>query len=88
VVVVLVEQLSRLTLGPIVVAAHTVPMKQRFMLDTNAMRMLLERRSSQLDQWFAQERCSLSAILAAKLQRLGITLAAMDLLSAAHAPSG
>lgn len=104
-------------------------MKQRFMLDTNAVRMLLERRSPQLDQWFAEERCSLSAIVAAEirfglarrrlperraalvcdllevlpveafdeqvaktcgrlraeLQRLGITLAAMDLLIAAHA---
>ncbi len=68
VVFVLVEQLSRLTLGPIVVAAHTVPMKQRFMLDTNSVRMLLERRSPQLDQWFAQERCSLSAILAAEIR--------------------
>ena len=99
------------------------------MLDTNAVRFLLERRSPQLDQWFAEERCSLSAILAAEirfglarqalserraalvadlldvlpiepfdaqvsaaygllraeLQRLGISLAAMDLLIAAHA---
>ena len=104
-------------------------MKQRFMLDTNAVRVLLERRSPQLDQWFAEERCSLSAIVAAEirfglacrrlsehrealvfdllevlpidafdaqvsktygqlraeLQRLGINLAAMDLLIAAHA---
>ena len=103
--------------------------KQRFMLDTNAVRVLLERRSPQLDQWFAEERCSLSAIVAAEirfglarqtlserraalvadlldvlpiepfdtqvsvtygrlraeLQRLGISLAAMDLLIAAHA---
>ena len=99
------------------------------MLDTNAVRFLLERRSPQLDQWFAEERCSLSAIVAAEirvglarqalserraalvadlldvlpiepfdaqvsaaygllraeLQRLGISLAAMDLLIAAHA---
>ena len=99
------------------------------MLDTNAVRVLLERRSPQLDQWFAEERCSLSAIVAAEirfglarqtlsepraalvadlldvlpiepfdtqvsvatgrlraeLQRLGISLAAMDLLIAAHA---
>ena len=99
------------------------------MLDTNAVRVLLERRSPQLDQWFAEERCSLSAIVAAEirfglarqtlserraalvtdlldvlpiepfdaqvsatfgrlraeLQPLGITLAAMDLLIAAHA---
>jgi len=91
--------------------------------------VLLERRSPQLDQWFAEERCSLSAIVAAEirfglarrrlsehrealvcdllevlpieafdaqvsktygqlraeLQRLGINLAAMDLLIAAHA---
>ena len=32
------------------------------MLDTNAVRLLLERRSPQLDQWFAEERCGLSAI--------------------------
>ena len=99
------------------------------MLDTNAVRVLLERRSPQLDQWFAEERCSLSAIVAAEirfglarqalserraalvadlldvlpiepfeaqvsaaygllraeLQRLGSSLAAMDLLIAAHA---
>ena len=99
------------------------------MLDTNAVRVLLERRSPQLDQWFAEERCSLSAIVAAEirfglarqtlserraalvadlldvlpiepfdarisvtygklraeLQRLGLSLAAMDLLIAAHA---
>jgi len=99
------------------------------MLDTNALRFLLERRSPRLDQWFAEERCSLSAIVAAEirlglarqalserraalvadlldvlpiepfdaqisatygllraeLQRLGISLAAMDLLIAAHA---
>lgn len=104
-------------------------MKHRFMLDTNAVRLLLEGRSPQLDQWFAEERCSLSAIVAAEirfglarcrlpearaalvcdllevipveafdeqvanvygqlradLQRLGITLAAMDLLIASHA---
>jgi tRNA(fMet)-specific endonuclease VapC len=41
--------------------------KQRFMLDTNAVRVLLERRSPQLDQWFAEERCSLSAIVAAEI---------------------
>ena len=99
------------------------------MLNTNAVRVLLERRSPQLDQWFAEERCSLSAIVAAEirfglarqvlsgqraslvsdllevlpieafdaqvastygllraeLQRVGISLAAMDLLIAAHA---
>ena len=99
------------------------------MLDTNAVRVLLEHRTPQLDQWFAEERCSLSAIVAAEilfgiarhtlserraalvaglldvlliepfdtqvsvtygrlraeLQRLGISLTAMDLLIAAHA---
>ena len=103
--------------------------KQRFMLDTNAVRVLLEHRSLLLDQWFAEERCSLSAIVAAEiriglarqtlsehlaalvadlldvlpiepfdthvsvtyghlraeLQRLGISLAAVGLLIAAHA---
>ena len=38
------------------------------MLDTNAVRVLLERRSPQLDQWFAEERCSLSAIVAAEIR--------------------
>ena len=103
--------------------------KQRFMLDTNAVRVLLERCSPQLDQWFAEDRCSVSAIVAAelrfglerrrlseqraalvqnlldvlpveafdesasrvygklcfRLQQTGITVAAMDLLIAAHA---
>ena len=43
-------------------------MKQRFMLDTNAVRVLLERRSPQLDQWFAEDRCSVSAIVAAEIR--------------------
>ena len=99
------------------------------MLDTNAVRVLLERRSPQLDQWFAEDRCSVSAIVAAeirfglerrrlpdqraalvqnllevlpvesfdapvsnvygtlrfRLQQIGITVAAMDLLIASHA---
>ena len=38
------------------------------MLDTNAVRVLLERRSPQLDHWFAEDRCSLSAIVAAELR--------------------
>lgn len=38
------------------------------MLDTNAVRALLERCSPQLDQWFAEERCSLSAIVAAEIR--------------------
>jgi len=42
-------------------------MKRRFMLDTNAVRLLLERSSPVLDQWFAEERCSLSAIVAAEI---------------------
>ena len=33
--------------------------------------ILLERRSPQLDQWFAEERCSFPAMVAAELQRLG-----------------
>ena len=49
------------------------------MLDINAVLMLLERRSPQLAQRFAEERCSSPAIVAAELQRLGIPLAAMDL---------
>ena len=99
------------------------------MLDTNVVLVLLERRSPQLDQWFAEERCRISAIVAAEirfglarqtlsghraalvadlldvlpiepfdtqvsvtygrlraeLQRLGISLAEIDLLIAAHA---
>ena len=99
------------------------------MLDTNAVRALLERRSVELDRWFCEERCSISAIVAAelrfglerrrlalarqqlvldllvvlpmepfdheasmaygqlraRLEALGSTLAAMDLLIAAHA---
>jgi tRNA(fMet)-specific endonuclease VapC len=38
------------------------------MLDTNAVRALLERGSPQLDQWFAEERCSISAIVAAEIR--------------------
>ena len=37
------------------------------MLDTNAVRVLLERCSPQLDQWFAEDRCSVSAIVAAEI---------------------
>ena len=99
------------------------------MLDTNAVRVLLERRSPQLDQWFAEDSCSVSAIVAAeihfglerrrlpeqraalvqsllevlpveafdapvsnvygtlrfRLQQIGITVGAMDLLIASHA---
>ena len=43
-------------------------MKEHFILDTNAVRVLLERRSLQLDQWFAKECCSLSAIVAAEIR--------------------
>ncbi|MDC0269669.1 hypothetical protein OAK57_03280 [Synechococcus sp. AH-551-N23] len=43
-------------------------MKQRFMLDTNAVRVLLERRSPRLDQWFAEDRSSVSAIVAAEIR--------------------
>ena len=41
-------------------------MKQRFMLDTNAVRLLLERCSPEFDQWFAEDRCSVSVIVAAE----------------------
>ena len=37
-------------------------------VSTNAVRVLLERRSSQLDQWFAEDRCSVSAIVAAEIR--------------------
>lgn len=50
------------------------------MLDTNAVRVLLERRSPQLDQWFAEERCSLAAIVAAEI-RFGL---ARQVLSGQH----
>ena len=43
-------------------------MKRRFMLDTNAVRALLERRSPELDRWFAEERCCISAIVAAEIR--------------------
>jgi tRNA(fMet)-specific endonuclease VapC len=38
------------------------------MLDTNAVRALVERNSPQLDQWFAEDRCSISAVVAAELR--------------------
>ena len=38
------------------------------MLDTNAVRVLLERRSPRLDQWFAEDRCSVSAIVAVEIR--------------------
>ena len=43
------------------------------MLETNTVRVLLERRSAQLDHWFAEERGSLSAIVAAEI-RFGLVL--------------
>lgn len=43
-------------------------MKQVFMLDTNAVRALVERTSPQLDRWFGEDRCSLSAVVAAELR--------------------
>jgi|GEM_PF-6074012 len=42
-------------------------MNQYFMLDTNAVRALLERRSLQLDQC-SQKRCSLSAVVATEIR--------------------
>ena len=38
------------------------------MLDTNAVRALVEKSSPQLDQWFAEDRCSLSAVVVAELR--------------------
>ena len=38
------------------------------MLDTNAVRALVDRTSPQLDRWFAEDRCSLSAVVAAELR--------------------
>ena len=38
------------------------------MLDTNAVRALVEGRSPQLDRWFAEQRCALSAIVAAEVR--------------------
>jgi tRNA(fMet)-specific endonuclease VapC len=38
------------------------------MLDTNAVRALVERSSPQLDQCFAEDRCSLSAVVVAELR--------------------
>jgi len=37
------------------------------MLDTNAVRAVLERRSPALDRWFCEKRCSISAIVAADI---------------------
>lgn len=103
--------------------------KRRFMLDMNAVRALIERRSTELDRWFCEECCSISAIVAAeihfglerrrlipsrhqlvldllgvlpiepfdtlvataygqlrvRLELMGVSLSAMDLLIAAHA---
>jgi len=66
-------------------------MKTCFMLDTNAVRALLERRSAQLDRWFAEERCSISGVVAAELrfglarrrmspEREGLVLALLEVL--------
>jgi len=41
--------------------------KRLFMLDTHAVRALLERRSPELDRWFCEERCCISAIVAAEI---------------------
>ena len=68
-------------------------MKQRFMLDTNAVRMLPERRAALVCdllevlpvEAFDEQVAKTYGRLRAELQRLGITLAAMDLLIAAHA---
>ena len=67
--------------------------KQRFMLDANAVCVLLERRTALvaglLDvlpiEPFDAEVSVTYGRLRAELQRLGLSLAAMDLLIAAHA---
>jgi len=38
------------------------------MLDTNAVRALVEGRSPRLDGWFAEQRCCLSAIVVAEIR--------------------
>jgi len=37
-------------------------------VSTSPVRVLLEQCSPQLDQWFAEERCSVSAIVAAEIR--------------------
>ncbi len=70
------------------------------MLDTNAVSAFLRRRSPRLDGWVREQRCCLSAIVAAEI-RYGLekrpptsqfktrlrALAALDLLIASHALS-
>ncbi len=46
----------------------TTGMIQR-MLDTNAMRALVDGRSPQLDRWFVQNSCGLSAIVVAEIRQ-------------------
>jgi tRNA(fMet)-specific endonuclease VapC len=40
----------------------------RFMLDTNAMRALVDGHSPRLDGWFAEQRCCISVIVAAEIR--------------------
>lgn len=40
----------------------------KLMLDTNAVRALMDGRSPRLDGWFAEQRCCLSAIVAAEIR--------------------
>jgi tRNA(fMet)-specific endonuclease VapC len=40
----------------------------KLMLDTNAVRALLEGRSPRLDDWFSEQRCCLSSIVAAEIR--------------------
>lgn len=40
----------------------------RLMLDTNAVRALVDGSSPQLDSWFAEQRCCISVIVAAEIR--------------------
>ena len=42
--------------------------KEKLMLDTNAMRAFLKRRSPLLDVWVREQRCCLSAIVVAEIR--------------------
>ena len=39
----------------------------RLMLDTNAVRALVDGHSPRLDDWFADQRCCISVIVAAEI---------------------
>lgn len=42
--------------------------KEKLMLDTNAMRAFLKRRSPRLDVWVREQGCCLSAIVVAEIR--------------------